>query len=88
MVNGESHYFLGRRYRLLVHEQGGPPRRHHLAHPKVVASRCPTWARTIDLQITSIQSEWSSLVMRGGAGAILAGAAVVVFALNDVAGPA
>ena len=25
MVNGESHYFLGRRYRLRVHEQDGPP---------------------------------------------------------------
>lgn len=24
MVNGESHYFLGRRYRLRVHEQDGP----------------------------------------------------------------
>lgn len=24
MVNGESHYFLGQRYRLRVHEQGGP----------------------------------------------------------------
>ncbi len=24
MVNGESHYFLGRRYRLRVHEQAGP----------------------------------------------------------------
>lgn len=26
MVNGESHYFLGRRYRLRVHEQDGPAR--------------------------------------------------------------
>ena len=26
MVNGESHYFLGRRYRLRVHEQNGPAR--------------------------------------------------------------
>jgi predicted metal-dependent hydrolase len=26
MVNGESHYFLGRRYRLRVHEQDGPGR--------------------------------------------------------------
>ncbi len=26
MVNGESHYFLGRRYRLRVHEQQGPAR--------------------------------------------------------------
>jgi predicted metal-dependent hydrolase len=26
MVSGESHYFLGRRYRLRVHEQNGPPR--------------------------------------------------------------
>lgn len=26
MVNGESHYFLGRRYRLRVREQDGPPR--------------------------------------------------------------
>ena len=26
MVNGESHYFLGRRYRLRVHEQEGPAR--------------------------------------------------------------
>ncbi len=26
MVNGESHYFLGRRYRLCVHEQAGPAR--------------------------------------------------------------
>ena len=26
MVNGESHYFLGRRYRLRVHEQDGPSR--------------------------------------------------------------
>lgn len=26
MVNGESHYFMGRRYRLRVHEQEGPPR--------------------------------------------------------------
>ncbi len=26
MVNGESHYFLGRRYRLRVHEQDSPPR--------------------------------------------------------------
>ena len=26
MVNGESHYFLGRRYRLRVHEQAGPAR--------------------------------------------------------------
>jgi hypothetical protein len=26
MVNGESHYFLGRRYRLRVHEQEGRPR--------------------------------------------------------------
>lgn len=26
MVNGESHYFLGRRYRLRVHEQKGPAR--------------------------------------------------------------
>ena len=26
MVNGESHYFWGRRYRLRVHEQSGPPR--------------------------------------------------------------
>jgi len=25
MVNGESHYFLGRRYRLRVHEQDSPP---------------------------------------------------------------
>jgi predicted metal-dependent hydrolase len=27
MVNGESHYFLGRRYRLRVHEQAGAARR-------------------------------------------------------------
>jgi hypothetical protein len=26
MVNGESHYFQGRRYRLRVHEQDGPPK--------------------------------------------------------------
>lgn len=26
MVNGESHYFFGQRYRLRVHEQDGPPR--------------------------------------------------------------
>ena len=26
MVNGESHYFLGRRYRLRVHEQDAPPK--------------------------------------------------------------
>jgi len=26
MVNGESHYYLGRRYRLRVHEQDGPAR--------------------------------------------------------------
>lgn len=26
MVNGESHYFLGRRYRLRVHEQVAPPK--------------------------------------------------------------
>ncbi|MBF0192434.1 MAG: M48 family metallopeptidase [Magnetococcales bacterium] len=26
MVNGESHYYLGRRYRLRVHEQNGPTR--------------------------------------------------------------
>lgn len=26
MVNGESHYFMGRRYRLRVHEQEGPAR--------------------------------------------------------------
>lgn len=26
MVNGESHYFLGQRYRLRVHEQNGPAR--------------------------------------------------------------
>lgn len=26
MVSGESHYFLGRRYRLRVHEQDAPPR--------------------------------------------------------------
>lgn len=26
MVNGESHYFLGRRYRLRVHEHNAPPR--------------------------------------------------------------
>lgn len=26
MVNGESHYFLGQRYRLRVHEQAGPAR--------------------------------------------------------------
>lgn len=26
MVNGECHYFLGRRYRLRVHEQAAPPR--------------------------------------------------------------
>ncbi|MDD2742933.1 MAG: SprT family zinc-dependent metalloprotease [Rhodocyclaceae bacterium] len=26
MVNGESHYFLGRRYRLRVHEDDAPPR--------------------------------------------------------------
>jgi hypothetical protein len=26
MVNGESHYFMGRRYRLRVHEQDSPPR--------------------------------------------------------------
>lgn len=26
MVNGESHYFLGKRYRLRVHEQDGPAR--------------------------------------------------------------
>jgi len=26
MVNGESHYYLGRRYRLKVHEQNGPAR--------------------------------------------------------------
>jgi hypothetical protein len=26
MVSGESHYFLGRRYRLRVHEQAGPAR--------------------------------------------------------------
>jgi len=26
MVNGESHYYLGRRYRLQVHEQNGPAR--------------------------------------------------------------
>src|ERR1035437_9630061 len=26
MVGGESHYFLGRRYRLRVHEQAGPAR--------------------------------------------------------------
>jgi predicted metal-dependent hydrolase len=26
MVSGEAHYFLGRRYRLHVHEQGGPAR--------------------------------------------------------------
>jgi predicted metal-dependent hydrolase len=26
MVNGESHYFMGRRYRLRVHEQDGPAR--------------------------------------------------------------
>ena len=26
MVNGESHYFMGRRYRLHVHEQEGPPK--------------------------------------------------------------
>ncbi len=26
LVNGESHYFLGRRYRLRVHEQDAPPR--------------------------------------------------------------
>lgn len=26
MVNGESHYFLGQRYRLRVHEDGGPAR--------------------------------------------------------------
>lgn len=26
MVNGESHYFLGRRYRLRVHEHDGPAR--------------------------------------------------------------
>ncbi len=26
MVNGESHYFMGRRYRLRVHEQDGPGR--------------------------------------------------------------
>jgi hypothetical protein len=26
MVNGESHYFLGRRYRLRVHQQDGPAR--------------------------------------------------------------
>ena len=26
MVNGESHYFLGRRYRLRVHEHDAPPR--------------------------------------------------------------
>ncbi|MHB1348940.1 MAG: M48 family metallopeptidase [Desulfobulbaceae bacterium] len=25
MVSGESHYYLGRRYRLRVHEQNGPP---------------------------------------------------------------
>ena len=26
LINGESHYFLGRRYRLRVHEQDAPPR--------------------------------------------------------------
>lgn len=26
MVNGESHYFLGQRYRLRVHEHAGPPK--------------------------------------------------------------
>jgi hypothetical protein len=26
MVNGESHYFFGQRYRLRVHEQYAPPR--------------------------------------------------------------
>ena len=26
MVNGESHYFLGQRYRLRVHEHDAPPR--------------------------------------------------------------
>jgi len=40
MVNGESHYFLGRRYRLRVHEQGGPSRGRRCAASPVSTCSC------------------------------------------------
>lgn len=55
MVNGESHYFLGRRYRLRVHEQVGPA---HVALRGIASLDLFTRPGTSPEQREAILSQW------------------------------